>query len=77
VQTFSEESEHSYLSDPEYPALFAALLDWIDKGEKPTPSTVAQRCAGFEAGYGEGGKNRCRFKVDYRSPPLESRVPAR
>lgn len=77
VQTFSDESEHSYLSDPEYPALFAALLDWIDKGEKPTPAKVAQLCAGFENGFGESGKSGCRFKTDYRSPPLESRVPPR
>lgn len=77
VQTFSNESEHSYLSDPQYPALFAALLDWVDKGEKPTPETVARRCAGFEAGFGEGGKQRCRFDTAYRSPPLESRVPSR
>lgn len=73
VQTFSDESEHSYLSDPEYPALLGALLDWIDKGDKPTPQQVAQRCAGLEAAYG----NRCQFRPDYRSPPLDSRVAPR
>jgi hypothetical protein len=77
VQTFSDESEHSYLSDPEYPALFSALMDWVDKGEKPTPEKVARLCAGFEAGFGESGKSGCRFKTDYRSPPLETRVPPR
>ncbi|MCJ0762603.1 hypothetical protein MMF98_05195 [Variovorax sp. CYS-02] len=73
VQTFSDESEHSYLNDPEYPALLSALMDWIDKGDKPTPQQVAQRCAGFVAGYG----GACRFQPDYRSRPLDIRVTPR
>ncbi|OUM01406.1 alpha/beta hydrolase [Variovorax sp. JS1663] len=77
VQTFSDESEHSYLSDPQYPALFAALLDWIDKGEKPTPASVAARCSAFEPDFGEGGKSRCRIQPGYQPPPLASRVPPR
>ena len=77
VQSFSDESEHSYLADPQYPALFAALLDWIDKGEKPTPDSIATRCAAFEPAFGDGGKARCRIRPDYRPPPLASRVPPR
>ena len=73
VQTFSDESEHSYLSEPQYPALFTALLNWIDKNEKPTPHTVAALCKGFEAAYGD----TCRLLPDYRSAPLATRVPAR
>jgi alpha-beta hydrolase superfamily lysophospholipase len=73
VQTFSDESEHSYLSDPQYPALFTALLNWIDKNEKPTPQTVATLCKGYEAAYGD----TCKLLPDYRSAPLASRVPAR
>jgi hypothetical protein len=73
VQTFSEESEHSYLGDAQYPALFAALLDWIDQGVKPTPTSVAARCKAFEASYGPG----CRIRPGYRSPPLASRVTPR
>lgn len=73
VQTFSDESEHSYLSDPQYPALFTALLNWIDRNEKPTPQTVAALCKGYEAAYGD----TCKLLPDYRSAPLTSRVPAR
>ncbi|MBK7120686.1 MAG: hypothetical protein IPH64_17965 [Comamonadaceae bacterium] len=73
VQTFSEEFEHSYLGDAQYPALFAALLDWIDQGVKPTPTSVAARCKAFEASYGPG----CRIRPGYRSPPLASRVTPR
>lgn len=73
VQTFSDESEHSYLGEAQYPALFAELLDWIDQGQKPTPHSVATRCKAFEATYGPD----CRIRPDYRSAPLSSRVTPR
>lgn len=73
VQTFSREAEHSYLSDPEYPTLFASLLDWIDEGRKPTPASVAERCRGFEPRFGAG----CHFDPAYSPRPLAARVPAR
>lgn len=73
VQTFSDESEHSYLSEPQYPALFTALLNWIDRQDKPTPRRVAALCQGYEAAYGEA----CRLLPDYRSPPLSQRVAPR
>ena len=73
VQTFSRESEHSYLSDAEYPTLFAALLDWIDNGRKPTEEGIAARCKDFEARFGDG----CRFDPTYVPQPLTARVPPR
>ena len=73
VQTFSDEAEHSYLSDAEYPALFSALLDWIDKGEKPTPRKVLALCHGYEETFGKG----CRIRPNYQSAPLDARVPPR
>lgn len=77
VQSFSSEREHSYLSDSEYPALFAALLDWIDKGEKPTPESLAQRCATLKARYDTDGKNGCHIQPGWQAPALDSRVPLR
>lgn len=73
VQNFSDESEHSYLSEPQYPALFTALLDWVDKGDKPTPQKVLQLCKGYEAAYGD----TCRLRPEYRPPELEARVAPR
>jgi pimeloyl-ACP methyl ester carboxylesterase len=73
VQTFTDDTEHSYLSDPAYPALVDALLAWIDKGEKPTPEGIAQRCPAYEARFGKG----CRFLPAYQPAPLESRVTPR
>jgi alpha-beta hydrolase superfamily lysophospholipase len=73
VQTFTSDREHSYLTDVAYPTLFSALLDWVDKGQKPTPASIAAACPSFEAAYGKG----CRFLPDYRPQPLEARNPAR
>jgi hypothetical protein len=72
VQTFTTEGEHSYLSDPEYPALLEALLAWVERGDKPTARSVEARCLRAEAPFGKG----CRF-VDYIPGPLESRVTPR
>ena len=72
VQTFADEAQHSYLSDAEYPALMTALLDWIDKGDKPSPQKVAALCTQYEADFGKG----CHLQPDYQPLPLASRVPA-
>jgi hypothetical protein len=73
VQTFSHESDHSYLANAQYPALFTALLDWIDKGDKPTPQKVLALCRGYEVGYGKG----CHIQPEYQPPPIDSRVAKR
>jgi pimeloyl-ACP methyl ester carboxylesterase len=73
VQTFSDESEHSFLSAPQYPALLSALLEWIDRGRKPSPAGVATGCKTYEAAYG----GTCRLLPDYRSAPIDARVAAR
>jgi pimeloyl-ACP methyl ester carboxylesterase len=69
VQVFTKESEHSYLSSPEYAALLESLLRWVDAGEKPTPRTVAAACESH-AGRLEGG---CHFDVDYQPKALSTR----
>jgi hypothetical protein len=73
VQTFSDESQHSYLAEAQYPALFTALLAWIEKGEKPTPQRVLTLCRRYEPEFGEG----CRIRPAYQPPPLASRVTPR
>jgi hypothetical protein len=73
VQTFTDDAGHSYLSDPVYPALFDALLHWVEHGDKPTPAGIAARCKALEPAFGAG----CRFLPDYQPAPLESRVAPR
>ena len=57
VQTFTDEDTHSKLSTPQYAALLAALLAWIETGERPTPQGIADTCPAFAATYREP----CRF----------------
>ena len=73
VQTFTDEREHSYLSDPEYVALFASLLDWADKGDKPTPASVLARCRALEATYGAG----CHLRPEFTPQALDARAARR
>ena len=70
VQTWTRESEHSYLSSPEYAALLDALMGWIDRGDKPTAPKVAALCDKLSPDY-DGG---CHFDVDYHPRPFEARV---
>ncbi|WP_399685757.1 alpha/beta hydrolase family protein [Xenophilus sp.] len=77
VQAFSNERSHSYLSDPEYPALFDAMLDWIDRGEKPTPDSLAQRCAAQVPRFTGESASGCHLQPAWRPQPIEHRVPPR
>ncbi|MDB5817410.1 MAG: hypothetical protein JWQ11_1050, partial [Rhizobacter sp.] len=59
--------------DPEYVTMLAALLDWADKGVKPTPAGLAAACTAQPATY----KGGCHWLPDYRPGTLDSRTPAR
>ena len=73
VQTFVRSNEHSYLGDATYPPLFEALLNWVEKGQKPSPASVAQRCLQLRAAQPAD----CRFVPDYQPQPLATRIPPR
>ena len=73
VQTFVQSNEHSYLGDATYPPLFEALLNWVEKGDKPSAASVAQRCQAMRAAQPAD----CRFVPDYLPKPLASRIPPR
>jgi len=73
VQTFTDDHEHSYLADPDYPALLNALMRWVDDGAKPSASDVSKACTGYEAEFGSG----CRFLPNYVPQALDSRVTPR
>ncbi len=70
VQTFVDSSEHSYWGDAMYPPLFEALLTWVDKGQKPSPASVADRCRQLRATQ----PAECRFVPGYTPQPLASRI---
>lgn len=73
VQTYVDSGEHSYLGDAIYPPLFEALLQWVEKGEKPTPATIAQRCVSLRPEQ----PTQCRFLPDYVPRPLATRIAPR
>ena len=73
VQTFTTQGTHSYISDPTYPTLLTALLQWVDEGKKPTPAGIAQQCAANEGQFGTG----CSFAPDYVPASLDTRVTVR
>ncbi|MDB5456297.1 MAG: hypothetical protein JWP92_1882 [Caulobacter sp.] len=69
VQSFTDEHEHSKLATPEYAALLRAMMAWIDKGQKPSPASLAAGCRAAVATYGEA----CHFDVGYKPAPLAAR----
>lgn len=75
VQVFTDDHEHSYLSDAAYVSALYALLAWVEHGAKPTPAGIAAQCrvvgAAFDPAHG------CRFLPHYRPQPLATRVPPR
>ncbi|WP_405632690.1 hypothetical protein OG933_42530 [Streptomyces sp. NBC_00016] len=73
VQTFTEESEHSALSDSEYAGSVFALDRWVRTGKKPTPGSIAASCARFDPAYGTG----CHYAPDFHPSSYASRVNAR
>ncbi len=72
-QVFTTESEHSYWSDPEYPALLEALQAWVEGSAKPSAQGINEACKRFASTYSGG----CHFDVNYQVPPLSSRVAER
>jgi hypothetical protein len=52
-----------------------ALLDWVDKGDKPSPAQLVQRCKALPAQWQPA--SGCRIRVDYQPASLDSRVPPR
>ncbi|MEV6103976.1 hypothetical protein AB0M28_04550 [Streptomyces sp. NPDC051940] len=73
VQTFTDEHEHSALSDSEYAASIAALDAWVRGGRRPTAASVAARCPAYDRGYGTG----CFYDTGFAPAPYASRVAAR
>ncbi|MDQ6680261.1 MAG: hypothetical protein M3Y67_04765 [Pseudomonadota bacterium] len=75
VQLFTDDHDHSYLSDAAYVAAMRALLRWLENGERPTPQSVAAACPEVAAAFDPA--RGCRFMPQYRPAPLASRVPTR
>jgi hypothetical protein len=75
VQLYTDDREHSYLSDAQYVTAIRALLAWVERGTKPTPAGVAAQCRTIDAAFEPA--TGCRFVPEYAPRPLGSRVPRR
>jgi hypothetical protein len=75
VQLFTDDSEHSYLSDAQYVAAMHALLDWAAGGARPTAARIAASCKNIEPAFDPS--TGCRFLPAYAPRPLSARVPER
>ena len=73
VQAFTSDNSHSYLTDAAYLSALPALLDWVERGQPPSPASLAERCAALPADMRIG----CRFLPAYQPAALASRVPLR
>lgn len=76
VQAFVDSNQHSYWGDALYPPLFNALLAWMEKGEKPTPLGIAERCTARQQAS-NGSVAECKFVPDHVVKPMASRIPLR
>ena len=56
-------------------AAMRSLITWVTRAEKPTPESVAGRCAALEPSFEP--LRGCRFRPDFTPMPLASRVPPR
>jgi hypothetical protein len=73
VQAFTDENEHTGQSAPELAAALDALMQWIEKGVKPTPQTIAAGCEGRRATF----EGRCSYHPEFSPKPYGTRYYSR
>jgi hypothetical protein len=61
VQAFTDERGHTAQSAPELAAALDALMQWIDKGTKPTAQSIAAGCERLRASL----EGPCRYRPEY------------
>jgi hypothetical protein len=61
VQAYTDENEHTGQSAPEIAAALDSLMQWIERGTKPSPQSVAAACADLRASLG----GPCRYHPEY------------
>jgi hypothetical protein len=69
VQAYTDERAHTGQSAPELAAALDGLMQWIEKGEKPTAQSIAAACLKFRASY----DGPCSYHPDYSPRPYATR----
>jgi len=70
VQVFVDESAHSKMASPLYPAALAALAAWAEGAARPDAAAVLTRCEALRARF----PGECRIRQDYIPAAWETRV---
>jgi hypothetical protein len=73
VQAFTDENEHTGQSAPELAAALDALMQWIEKGEKPSPQSIAAACERARATFA----GPCSYHPEYSPKPYGTRYYSR
>jgi hypothetical protein len=69
VQAFTDERAHTGQSAPEIAAAIDALMQWIEKGTKPTAQSIAAACEALRAGI----DGPCRYHPEFVPKPFNTR----
>ncbi len=69
AQAFTDESEHTGQSAPELAAALDALMQWVEKGVKPTPQVIAAACERWRGTF----DGPCRYHPDFLPKPYGTR----
>jgi hypothetical protein len=69
VQAYTDERSHTGQSPPELAASIDALMQWIEKGTKPSPQSIAASCERLRGTY----DGPCRYHPEYEPKPLSTR----
>ncbi len=73
VQAFTDENEHTGQSAPELAAALDALMQWIEKGTKPSAQTIAADCERRRETFA----GRCSYHPEYSPKPYGTRYYSR
>ena len=69
VQAFTDERAHTGQSAPELAAALDALMQWIEKGAKPTPQSIAAGCEELRPSL----DGPCRYHPEFTPKPFSTR----
>jgi GNAT superfamily N-acetyltransferase len=69
VQAYTDEKAHTAQSAPELAAALDAVLQWVEKGTKPTPQAIAAACEQLRASL----DGPCRWHPAFEPKPLATR----
>jgi hypothetical protein len=73
LQAFTDERAHTGQSSPELAAALDGLMQWIEKGTKPTPQSIAAACEQLRASL----DGPCRYHPEYAPQPYATRYYSR